>query len=429
MTRLLQPSLTGGEVSPSLYGRVDTARYSVGLRRCRNFIVRPYGGVENRCGFKYVAVAGPTPTGASPGVSRVIPFVYSTETSYVIDMGNGYMRFLSGGAAILAATTAYNAGTTYTVNAYVTSVGITYRSLAGSNVGNTPASSPTWWIADASLQIAAPWTGSQVAEVRYTQSADVMYLTHPSHPPQELRRTSATLFTLAPYVSKEGPFRDVNTNESSLVSASAVTGIVTVTSNTAIFTANAVGSLFYLETKNLGQIKPWVVGDRGVTVGALRRSDGKTYKAVTVPATPPGGWIETGNRQPVHEDGRGWDGTGDTKTNGSQTWAVGVEWEYQDSGYGIVKITALTSSTVVTGEVQKQLPAQVVGGVGALANTWNLVGDGVTTVFAIAGATDGEFGVRISGVYIPSDPNYNPGPPIGGPDRNDSSGGSGTLIP
>ena len=45
-TSLIQPSFAGGEVSPSLYGRVDLEKYQTSLRRCRNFIVRQYGGRE-----------------------------------------------------------------------------------------------------------------------------------------------------------------------------------------------------------------------------------------------------------------------------------------------------------------------------------------------------------------------------------------------
>ena len=45
-SRLMQPTLTAGEVSPSLHARVDINRYAAGLKRCRNFIVRPYGGAE-----------------------------------------------------------------------------------------------------------------------------------------------------------------------------------------------------------------------------------------------------------------------------------------------------------------------------------------------------------------------------------------------
>ena len=35
---LVQPSLAGGEISPSLYGRIDLEKYQTSLRRCRNFI-------------------------------------------------------------------------------------------------------------------------------------------------------------------------------------------------------------------------------------------------------------------------------------------------------------------------------------------------------------------------------------------------------
>ena len=35
---VIQPSFTGGELSPSLYGRVDLAKYQTSLKTCRNFI-------------------------------------------------------------------------------------------------------------------------------------------------------------------------------------------------------------------------------------------------------------------------------------------------------------------------------------------------------------------------------------------------------
>src|SRR5690606_8961354 len=39
-----------------------------------------------------------------------------------------------------------------------------------------------------------------------------------------------------------------------------------------------------------------------------------------------------------------------------------VMWEYQDSGYGIARITAYTNAKKVTAEVLVQLPEHVVGG-------------------------------------------------------------------
>lgn len=53
----IQPSFAGGEIGPSLYGRIDMAKYQVALRKCDNFIVRQYGGVENRPGTRFVGAA------------------------------------------------------------------------------------------------------------------------------------------------------------------------------------------------------------------------------------------------------------------------------------------------------------------------------------------------------------------------------------
>jgi hypothetical protein len=43
----IQPSFAGGEIGPSLYGRIDMSKYQVALRKCDNFIVRQYGGGES----------------------------------------------------------------------------------------------------------------------------------------------------------------------------------------------------------------------------------------------------------------------------------------------------------------------------------------------------------------------------------------------
>lgn len=51
----IQPSFAGGELSAALYGRVDMAKYSVGLARCRNAFVHAYGGVSNRPGTEFVS--------------------------------------------------------------------------------------------------------------------------------------------------------------------------------------------------------------------------------------------------------------------------------------------------------------------------------------------------------------------------------------
>ena len=93
--KFLQPSLSGGEMSPGMRGRVDLARYAVSLGRSRNFITKPTGGGEKRPG---TIVRGRTKYSNRP--TRFIPFVYSTEVKYLIEAGDGYLRFWVGGALL-----------------------------------------------------------------------------------------------------------------------------------------------------------------------------------------------------------------------------------------------------------------------------------------------------------------------------------------
>jgi hypothetical protein len=296
--------------------------------------------------------------------------VFSTGIAYVIELGDLYARFYANGAPILS--------------------------------GGTP------------FELATPWTAAQVQELSFTQSADVMILAHPAHPPQRMRRLTATTFDLGEYETREGPFSDLNTDEARVMSASAAVGIVTISANTDTFLPEHVGALVYLEAKDLSVIRPWVQGDREVSIGVLRRSEGKTYRASAAPAMPSTSgenWIETGPVRPVHEGGRVWDGPGTVRSDGTNAWAVGVEWEYVDAGYGTARILTVTNARTVTAVVTKQLPAAVVGGVGTPGNTWAFTGDGTTTVFDITGAVSPsnlDYQVSIAGVPVQSFPFYVP---------------------
>lgn len=333
MPAVLQPSFSRGEISPSLQARVDLATYGSAVALAENFIVLPEGGMQTRPGFGYCGrpkVAG----------SRLLRFVVSDTVAYVVELGNFYARFWFHGSPVLDA--------------------------------------------GASVELATPWSAADAWEVRYTQSVDVMFLAHDDFPSQTISRLSSTSFAIAEYPYLEGPFRVINATETLLMSASAKTGLVQITANFDAFTADFVGALVKLEVKALGQIKPWSVGEQGVSVGDFRRSDGKVYQAVAVASG--GTWSETGNVRPTHDTGREWDSGSTTRTNGTATWAVGVEWEYVHSGYGIAKITDFTDARTVTAQVQVPFPEEVIGGIGAPLSSWDFVGDGITTVFSVTDA-------------------------------------------
>lgn len=195
----IQPSFAGGEIGPSLYGRIDMAKYQVALRKCDNFIVRQYGGVENRPGTRFVGAA------KYPNRKcRLIPFQFSTVQTYALEFGHQYMRVIKDGALV----------------------------LNSSNV---------------IYEIATPYTEADLFRIKFTQSADVLTLVHPAYPPKELRRYAHDNWQLVDVVTKNGPFEDINIDESVTVYASASTGTITLTASASIFGAEQVGKLFYLE--------------------------------------------------------------------------------------------------------------------------------------------------------------------------------------
>ncbi len=91
----VKASFAGGEFSPSLYSRVDLAKYSIGARKLRNFIIHPTGGISNRPGLEYIATEK-----TSGKKIRLLPFEFSTTQTYVIELGDYYARFYANGAQI-----------------------------------------------------------------------------------------------------------------------------------------------------------------------------------------------------------------------------------------------------------------------------------------------------------------------------------------
>ena len=86
-TPLILPSFAAGELSPALHGRVDLAKYQVGLATCLNWFIHPFGGASTRAGTEFVGEA------FDPAVrSRLIPFQFNTAETYVLEFGHQKMR-------------------------------------------------------------------------------------------------------------------------------------------------------------------------------------------------------------------------------------------------------------------------------------------------------------------------------------------------
>ena len=87
--RILQPSFAAGELTPALHARVDLNKYAVGAKQLKNFFVHAHGGASNRQGTEFVA--------AALGATRLEPFQYNVEQSYMLAFSDNRMMVLKDG--------------------------------------------------------------------------------------------------------------------------------------------------------------------------------------------------------------------------------------------------------------------------------------------------------------------------------------------
>ena len=95
-TPIILPSFAAGELSPALHGRVDLAKYQVGLATCLNWFVHPFGGVSTRAGTAFVGEVY-----RHTGRSRLVPFAFNTTQTYVLEFADQKMRVIKDGGYVL----------------------------------------------------------------------------------------------------------------------------------------------------------------------------------------------------------------------------------------------------------------------------------------------------------------------------------------
>jgi len=224
---LIQASFARGEIGPQLYGRVDTAAYQIALRKARNCIIHPYGGVSNRNGLLWCA-----PVKTHTYAPRLIPFKFKTSDTYILEFGNLYMRVMRNDAhvteaakTITGATAAnpvvvtsvahgFSNGDEVFIDAVVGMTQLNGRRFkvanvaantfeltdqeSGANINGTAYTAySSAGTASKVYEITTPYATADLDTLKHNQSADVMTLTHPSYTVRELRRTGHAAWTLS----------------------------------------------------------------------------------------------------------------------------------------------------------------------------------------------------------------------------------------
>jgi hypothetical protein len=181
-------NFTGGELSPRLDGRNDLQKYPTGCKTLENMIVYPHGSAARRSGSQFVAEVKD-----SSKETRLIPFEFSTTQTYMLEFGEQYIRFYKDNGQILSGGSAY--------------------------------------------EISSPYLESELFDIKYAQSADVMYLCHPNHPVKKLARTGHTSWTLTSVEFTNGPFMDHNIETTTMTAShtnAGQTGTLTLSSTTGV---------------------------------------------------------------------------------------------------------------------------------------------------------------------------------------------------
>ena len=203
---IIQRNFAAGEVAPAIFGRADTIKYQSGLARCRNFMVRRHGGLSNRSGFQYI-----TPQGTHSSTGRLWKFVFNVDQTYVLLFENLTLRFIRNGALItVSGVAAYNGATAYVIGDLALSGGVNYYCIANTT-GNAPPNVTYWYPMPAGdiYEIPTPFLTADLPTLYFSQSADVITITHSGYEIYELSRfghTDWTLqgVTLSPAISPPG---------------------------------------------------------------------------------------------------------------------------------------------------------------------------------------------------------------------------------
>jgi hypothetical protein len=242
MPTIRQLSFSGGEIAPALYARVDQNKYATGLKLCKNFIVMRHGGLINRAGTYFIGE-----TKDSTKQTRLFPFIFNPNQTYVLEFGHLYIRFHRLGSQVLMPSKnildiakanpiyinvpmhEYLNGDEIRISGVKGMTNLNNRnfkvqgktpntfSLLYADVNyNSPVNASSFnkyeggGTVSKIYEIISPYTESDLMDLQITQSADIVTIVHPNYKTRELRRNGHTDWSL--YVIEFKPIIDAPTN-------------------------------------------------------------------------------------------------------------------------------------------------------------------------------------------------------------------------
>jgi hypothetical protein len=303
-------NFTAGEQSPRLRGRVDLDKYNASAQELFNCFVFRQGGVSIRPPTRFIAEVKD-----STKATRIVPFVFSRTDAYLLEMGENYMRVFKNGAAV-----------------------------------------------GAPYEVVTPYLASQIGQVDYSQGADTMLAAHGSVPVQAIRRFADDQWTVAPATFKPAAVTEVGDR-------AAVTMTISNVAVGAGRTLTASGAFFL--AADVGRTIEWAGGNATITAVGSGTSATATVNAAFGSASAVGtaGWVLNGTPQTTCTPSAASPlGAACTLTLSAAGWRSDAVGGVVELNGGLVRITAYSSTTVISGVIVKVLS----GTTGAPADAWGL---------------------------------------------------------
>ena len=238
----LKNSFNAGELGDLLRYRIDLSKYASGVAApLENFWVLPYGGIENRPGTEFICACYD-----ETHPVRILPFRFSATETAVLEFGEHYLR------------------------------------VAGTDV-----------------VLETPYSGSEVFQLNFCQSLDMVFLVHGNHAPRILKRYGPEEWALELMELKSRPWQDANTEERTMTAAAVSGESVELTASSDFFDSAMAGMRIRLEhNRSSNSVLKTFTGNGSGTPFSVKGA--WTFRSS-------GSWVGTLHLQKSFDHGESWE--------------------------------------------------------------------------------------------------------------------------
>lgn len=212
-SKVVQTDFTTGEISPLMSARTDVESWKHGAKEITNAYPVPHGAAKGRRGTRFVSEVKD-----STRETKLIPFIYSRNESYIVLLNAGVARFVTNGGWVLDGIDPY--------------------------------------------ELAIPYQDNEFKDLRFTQVNNILYIVHPNYSPMQLKRIAENNWTLTEIPFEYYAITD-QWYENSKIRFKIISGTTDFASGDS-FSVDPVGSVTWTN-RNLPETRNWcdvVYGDK-----------------------------------------------------------------------------------------------------------------------------------------------------------------------